>query len=297
MAIELLEGPWLKKRTTLRLGGKAIAEVVLHAREDFDELPPLLARLGGAPLVLGRGSNILAKDGELPLVIITPAFNKPCEVVAEDEDSALLKVQSYTALPFLLSYLAANGLSGLEGLSGIPGTVGGAIAMNAGSYGDQFGQCIEELEVFSPENGLQNLGKSDFKSEYRHFSFAGMSKSSYYIFVSATLRLLKGNSRQIQERMQACLQQKKATQPLAEFSAGCAFCNPADGVSAGVLLDRCGFKGKTIGEIKFSEIHANFLVNKGNGNSEDALSLIQCAKESVYKEFGYNLKLEIKVYP
>ena len=163
MAIELLEGPWLKKRTTLRLGGKAIAEVVLRAREDLDELPSLLARLGGAPLVLGRGSNILAKDNDLPLLVVTPAFNKPCEIVAQDESSVLLDVQGYTALPALLKNLAERGLSGLEGLSGIPGTVGGAIAMNAGSYGNQFGECMEELEVFSPENGLRSLGKKDFK--------------------------------------------------------------------------------------------------------------------------------------
>ena len=127
--------PWLAPRTTLRVGGTALAEIVLERLEDVPLLGERLRALGGTPLVLGAGSNILAQDGELPLVLVRPQLTHGPEIVGEAGGKVLVRAGAGVPLPRLLRFCAVHGLSGLEGLVGIPGSVGGAIAMNAGAHG------------------------------------------------------------------------------------------------------------------------------------------------------------------
>lgn len=300
MPIELLHGPLLSQKTTLRLGGRAIAEVVLNNKEDLAELPEVLQKLGGQPLVLGRGSNILAKDGDLPLTLIKMDFNEPpvlLEQEGQNAEGALVEVWANTPLPKLLSFCANNGLAGLQGLSGIPGQVGGAIAMNAGSYGQEIGDVLESITLFIPGQGVVTLNKGEFEAAYRSFNFKCKAKAAYYIILSACLRMKKANPAEIKLAMLEFKKIKAATQPLQAFSAGCAFCNPSPGLSTGKILDELGFKGKMLGGMMFSDVHANFLVNIGQGNSSQALELLDVAKEKVLAETGLALKLEIMVYP
>ncbi|MDE5879882.1 MAG: FAD-binding protein, partial [Desulfovibrio sp.] len=144
-----IAAPSLAERTTLRLGGRAIAELVLETHEDALALPGHLARLGGEPLAIGRGSNLLAGDGELPLVLVRPALLTGPEIDGAAGEKVLVRVGAGVPLPRLLRFCAANGLSGLEGLTGIPGSVGGAVAMNAGSFGVETTNRVERLTVFS----------------------------------------------------------------------------------------------------------------------------------------------------
>lgn len=297
MALEILKGPFLNKRTTLRLGGQALAELVLKSEDDFDELPDILRKLGGIPLVLGLGSNILAKEGNLPLVIINPAFAKTPAIIKHGDNFDIISVDSSTPMPSLLNFCVKHGLSGLEGLAGIPGTVGGAIAMNAGSYGDEIGERLQTVTAYIQDEGLSSLGTHELNTSYRSFNFKNKPKLPYYVIKDATLKLTKKNPVCIKENIAANIKRKTTTQPITAFSAGCAFCNPAPDVSAGKLLDECGFKGKTLGGMMFSPLHANFLVNSGTGTSYEALVLLDQAKQAVYDRFGYNLQLEIKVYP
>ena len=125
--------PSLAERTTLRLGGTAIAELVLEDAADLAALSGRLRALGGSPLILGAGSNILARDGDLPLVLVRPRFMQGPDIVGEKDGKILVRVGAGVPLPRLLRFCVAQGLSGLEGLVGIPGSVGGAVAMNAGS--------------------------------------------------------------------------------------------------------------------------------------------------------------------
>ena len=129
--------PSLAERTTLRLGGTAIAELVLEDAADLAALPERLRALGGSPLILGAGSNILARDGDLPLVLLRPRFMRGPEIAGEKDGKILVRVGAGVPLPRLLRFCAGQGLSGLEGLVGIPGSVGGAVAMNAGSFGTE----------------------------------------------------------------------------------------------------------------------------------------------------------------
>lgn len=302
--LTVLDGPVLAHRTTLRLGGRALAEVRAAGPEDLDGLPEALARLGGEPRMLGCGSNILADDGELPVVVVTLAGDGPFgvepQITGETEDGrVLVRVGAAQRLPRLLARLAAWGLGGMEGLAGIPGGVGGAVAMNAGSYGCECGSALHAVTVFSPALGHATLGPERFRYGYRHFSVldtAGAPMDSWFLVTSATFALTRGDGAAIHAAMRGNYLKKKATQPVLAHSAGCVFRNPSPQNPAGKLLDAAGLKGYRIGGMSFSEMHANFMINEGAGTAKDAFSLLQFAKVAVSERFGIDLEMEVKVW-
>ena len=297
MNLEIADKPSLKDCTSLRLGGSAIIGVTLKSEAGLDSLPEILAGCPGAPFVIGRGSNILAREGELALALIGLKTQELPEIIREDSVSATVSVSAAFPLPLLLHFTSEHGLGGLEGLMGIPGSVGGAVSMNAGSFGTEIGNFIEQITVFTPENGLLNKKADEIKSEYRKFSFSGEEKASYHIIWKVSLRLPKDDRQRVREKMSGIIRKKQETQPICAASAGCIFKNPAPDAPAGMLLDKCGFKGKALGGMMFSPMHANFLINRGNGNSEEALELISVAQAAVKENFGHDLQLEVKVIP
>ena len=286
--------PVLAQRTTIRLGGTAIAELVPENEDDVFLLPERLRSLGGEPFVMGAGSNILAQDGELPLVLVRPAMSQGPEILGEQNDIVLVRAGCAVPMPRLLRFCAANGLSGLEGLVGIPGTVGGAVAMNAGSFGTQ---TCEKLLSFKAlvDNSLRTVTAADMHYGYRSLKiFETISK---FLVLEATFGLTRAPRGGIDNRMSFNFFEKKSRQPVTAKSAGCIFKNPVTGVSAGKLLDQAGFRGKRLGGMAFSELHANFLINEGKGKAEAAMTLIAEAQEAVLKQSGHRLELEVRVVP
>ncbi len=292
-------GPFLRERTTLRLGGQARAEAVVEREGDLAELAQVLADMDARPLILGRGSNILALDEDLPCVLVSMDFSAGPLIVEDRGAELVVQVGSGHTLPGFLHWCAKNGCSGLEGLAGIPGSVGGAVAMNAGSYGCETADKLVGVKAFTPEHGLSLLCKSDWQAGYRHFAPCpqGRAVPDWFIIVGGRFLLQRGEPARIRQMMEENLRKKAATQPITAHSAGCVFKNPAIGVSAGKLLDEAGFKGLRRGGMMFSELHANFLVNTGNGNSEEAMALLSEARRAVYERTGHELQWEVKVYP
>lgn len=297
MSLQVTNKPNLRERTSIRLGGNAIAEITLRTKADFDKLPDLVEKLGGKPFTIGRGSNLLAKDEELPIVLLSLDSQQLPRIVREEEEHIIISVPAALALPRLISFAGEQGLTGLESLMGIPGSVGGAIAMNAGSFKGEIGSFIQELSLFTSEKGFFQKSKEEISSSYRNFTFSSHDITAYYIIWEATLKLARRNKQKIQADMKAFMQKKADSQPIHLLSAGCVFKNPTPEAPAGMLLDKCGFKGKLLGGMMFSGIHANFMVNHKNGTSAQALELIHMAKTSVKENFGYDLELEIKVIP
>lgn len=298
MEFQVLPGPSMRERTTLRLGGRALAEVVLccepHDPEGSERLPELLRSLGGRPLALGRGSNILARVGQLDLVLVRLRQKPEPRLERTREGQELVVAPAGMSLPRLLHWLAARGLSGLEGLAGVPGTVGGAVAMNAGSFGSVFGDRLQRVLVFG-EAGAEWIGPAGFETGYRHFRLR--EQRGFFLVAAAELLLVPGRTQDIRSAMQVNLARKRATQPITAWSAGCAFKNPAPEAPAGMLLERAGFRGREHGGMAFSARHANFLVNTGTGRSDAALELIEMAREKVLEQSGYQLELEVKLCP
>lgn len=292
--IEITEAPSLAERTSIRVGGTAVAEVRVTDARGFDALPGLVATLGGRPAAFGRGSNILAADDQLPLVLLSLAEADGVRAVAEEGDTVLLRAPGGMALPVLLAKAAASGLSGLEGLAGIPGSVGGAVAMNAGSFGVCMGEAVRGLEIFSPSSGLMEKKAADLRFGYRSFSIQG--HEGWFLVRAVTLALRRDSADAVRARMRRCRGTKLRTQPVNALSAGCVFKNPAPDAPAGKLLDEAGLKGRRVGGMAFSSLHANFLVNLGNGRFAEAEELLHLAGESVRERFGRELELEVELW-
>ena len=293
----LLHKPLLADRTTLGLGGHALAEIRVFAEQGLPELPGLLASLGGKPVAFGAGSNIVAADGELPLVLLSAAWSEGPEVAREEEGEVFVRVSGGQRLCVLLGKLAAAGFSGLEGLAGIPGSVGGAIAMNAGSFGHAMGDALESVTVYAPDGGRQTAGREELELGYRHMAFRGKGQNdSWFMITSAVARLKKSSPGSVRAAMREHMARKKNTQPVGEKSAGCVFKNPSPDMPAGKLLDEAGFRGKRLGGMMFSHLHANFLVNEGKGTAEAAFDLIDMAREAVRLRCGVVLEPEVKIW-
>jgi UDP-N-acetylmuramate dehydrogenase len=305
--VKVIRGPLLADRTTLRLGGKAMAEIVVREAPDMDDLAGLLAeqtsKLGSRPVVLGEGSNILAADRDLDLVLVRLEGGGDPEIMERDGDGiriserdregVRIRVPGALRLPRLLGWCAARGMRGLEPWAGIPGSVGGAVAMNAGSYGLEMGQVLERVLIWTPERGGQWLDADALQFGYRRFD-SGLD-DAVQLVLAAELRVERDVPDEVQTRIRKWFDRKKQTQPITMASAGCVFKNPDAENPAGRLLDLVGLRGFQRGDMAFSELHANFLVNLGSGSADDAFALVDLARERVASRFGLELETEVKV--
>ena len=289
--MRVIPEPSLGERTSLKLGGKALAEVWMDKDQDWERLPDLVQHLGGKPLILGQGSNVLAADTDLPFVLIRQR-GAPSEFSRQSAGRGEALVHGGQTLAGLLVECRRRGLSGLEGLIGIPGTVGGAVAMNAGSYGCSFAERLIGVQVWTAENGLFWIEAGRLRTGYRFFD-PGLG-GRFWVATKVKLALTAGHTQTIHSTMREVYCRKKATQPILSRTCGCVFKNPDSEVSAGKLLDSCGMKGYRVGDMGFSERHANFLINHGQGRGADALELIAIARERCRDHSGFELELEVK---
>lgn len=290
MALELIAHPSLRERTTLGLGGTAEVEVVVRDRHDLDALGDFLVTETLRPFVIGEGSNLLAPDGQLDMALIRVDTPPGPERVEKTGDTLIVRCSASQRLPGLLGWAQMAGLSGLENLTGIPGSVGGAVAMNAGSYGTEFGDLVTRIRLWSPGQGTYWVDKEQCTFEYRHFS-PGPQCGKCLVW-EVELALTESDPKLVRKQMQDVYTKKKNTQPVTAKSAGCVFKNP-EGKSAGMLLDQAGMKGLTLGDMAFSDVHANFLINTGTGTSRDALELIEHGRTAVRDAFDITLETEV----
>jgi len=272
----------LAKYTTLRIGGQA-EYILFPDEESLLELLEAIKDRGLVCYVIGGGSNLLISDrGFKGVMLNTKRMNK----IAFEGNK--IRVSSGVMLQWVLAFTAMRNLSGMEGLAGIPGTVGGAIKGNAGSFGYEIKDCLEEVEVITDTLKIKTLKKHDIDFKYRS---SGLPDS--WIIKSASFSL-KENSEQSFNKIKEFLQKKRQTQPLREKSAGCVFKNP-EGQPAGYLIDKAGLKGLTVGDIMVSPVHANYFINLGNGKADDFLKLMDIVREKVYRLFSVELEPEIKI--
>ena len=291
-----VRNPSLSAITTLGLGGTCSLELTVSSRDDLAAMDDRLRELGLPVYVVGRGSNIFGLDGSHEAVLVRPAFTDGPAVLGDEtaDGGVLVSCGAGISLPVLLAFLREKGLSGMEGLAGIPGTVGGAVAMNAGSFGTSTAESLDSVEIWSGGR-LVRLTPDACETGYRHFRPRGLAGS--FLVVSAVFRLSRSTSQDVAAGMQHNFQMKKSRQPITARSAGCVFRNPACGVSAGALLERAGFRGRRKGSVALSEQHANFLVNLGGGTSAEALALLEEARTAVRAMAGVDLEFEVRFLP
>ncbi|MBO4336125.1 MAG: UDP-N-acetylmuramate dehydrogenase [Desulfovibrio sp.] len=286
--------PNFSRLTTLHLGGRARMLLVAENSEDVTALSGRMQELGLKPLALGNGSNILARDGDHDLALVRLDLPERMEILGREGCETFVRVSAQVKLPHFLRFLCEHALTGLEGLAGIPGTVGGAIAMNAGSFGSEMCRYLRSVTVYTG-GSIQVLESSALSYGYRHFAFAG--SQDFFLILEAELAFESGTVDAIHRLMNTHFLAKKASQPITLASAGCLFKNPPAGPAAGKLLEEAGFKGRELGGVAFSDLHANFLVNKGNGTASQALELMELAREAVQARSGIRLEPEVRIVP
>ncbi|MDR2076924.1 MAG: UDP-N-acetylmuramate dehydrogenase [Desulfovibrio sp.] len=298
----LLEGPCLARRTTMGLGGDALAEVRLtearFAGEALDAAERLARDRGARVVFLGRGSNLLVREGTLPLVVVSLDLGLGLSVRREG-GRGILRAGADMPLAALLARAASLGFSGLEALAGIPGSLGGALAMNAGSFGTCLADVLRSALIFTREGGLREAEAGDFVFAYRgcRLREEGSGPAADFLVTEVCLELVRKDPARIRERMAEVFRQKQAGQPIAARSAGCVFKNPRPERPAGRLLEEAGLRGRRCGGMRFSPLHANFLENTGEGSCAQALELIALAREAVERQSGFSLELEVRLWP
>jgi UDP-N-acetylmuramate dehydrogenase len=271
--------------TSFRIGGPADLCLFPRDQQDLQILMALLRDRDLPFLLLGNGTNLLVTDKGIrePLISLSHGYKEI------GKEGARISAGAGVGLPQLLNFCAAHDLAGLEALAGIPGTVGGAIRMNAGSWGLEIGDHISSLEVMDCTGESRQVAR-----EQVVFGYRGITLPFDGIILQGVFSLLKGKREEIQMRMAQFLRKKRETQPLAQPSAGSIFKNTPD-MPAGRLIEEIGLKGTRRGDAMISPLHANFIINMGSAQARDVLALIEFIQQRIYKEKKIKLELEVLI--
>ncbi len=276
----------MSKHTTIKIGGPADIYIKLKKIENIFPILKIAKEKNIPFTILGNGSNLLVLDKGIRGIVI-----KICDDSYKFINDTTLKVSAGMLNAKLSRILLEKELSGFEFASGIPGTVGGAVRMNAGAYGSEFKDIVVSTEYVDLDSlEVKNINNEEQKFEYRNSIFSAGNKA----ILSTTLRFVKSNKREIENRIAENNQKRREKQPIDKPSAGSTFKRGEDFITA-KLIDECGLKGYKVGGAAISEKHAGFVVNLGGATAKDVLELCDIIKKSVYKKFNKEIKLEIEI--
>ncbi len=280
----LLQEP-LSRYSTFHVGGPA--DYLLDVSSESEILSMLsLARACDIPVtVIGNGSNLLVSDsGVRGLVLrLSSSYNEI------HLDPPFVFAQAGASLSTLSSLTIKSGLAGMAEISGIPGTIGGAVYMNAGAFGQEICNLFFSCRVYDPRTQeIHTLTREDVAFSYRSSSLADAG----YVVLEVTLRLDTGDPNTLARRAREIANSRQESQPLEAFSAGSTFKRP-QGAFAAQLIDRCGLKGLSVGDAQVSPKHAGFIVNRGHASASEIYSLMQTVHRRVLEQTGVSLEPEV----
>jgi UDP-N-acetylmuramate dehydrogenase len=286
----LQENVRLAPYTTARVGGPARWFAAASSAEQLGLDAAFLWKSALPYRVLGNGSNLLVSDqGWDGFVLLNAAKAIRVDEAAEEPT---VYVESGAALTTLVRKVAESGLAGLEWAAGIPGTVGGAVYGNAGAHGSDISKCLVLAEILHRTKGQLSLRGDELGFTYRSSSFKREPGNA--VILSATFKLERSTCEAVQARVEAVNEKRRCTQP-AGASFGSTFKNPA-GDHAARLIEAAGLKGTCIGGVEVSQVHANFMINRGTGCAEDYRKLIDLVRKIVLDKFAVALDLEIELF-
>lgn len=284
---EILENEPMKKHTTFKVGGPADYFIAPGSVHEIKSAIECAKKYGISWRVIGGGSNLLVRDEGFRGLIICLGSEFSSIEINEDKD---VYAQAGARLPRIGSLVAKEGLTGFEFASGIPGSVGGAVMMNAGAYGNEIKDIIVEAQVLKKDGEIQWLSKDELELGYR----TSCIKKNGYVVLGAHFKLAKGDSDRIKEKMQDLSCKRKEKQPLEYPSAGSTFKRP-EGYFAAKLIEDAGLKGFGVGGAMVSEKHAGFVINKDDATASDIIKLTDEIKKKVKEQFGVELELEVEL--
>ena len=279
----------MSKHTSFKVGGKADIFIKINDIQDLKYILDFTKKNNIPLTIIGNGSNVLVKDNGIRGITIYLNFDD-IQIDEEQNGEVIVTVGSGVKLAMLAVILQKKGIAGFEFASGIPGTIGGAIRMNAGAYGKEMKEVVENVTYIDEEGNKHKLENEQMDFSYRHSRF----KEKQEIIIEAQLKFQKEDAEKIKERMDEYRKARMEKQPIDMPSAGSTFKRGTNYISA-KLIDDAGLKGYKIGGAQVSEKHAGFIVNKGNATAQDILDLIDYVIKVVYEKFGKILELEVEV--
>ena len=279
----LLPNEPLAPLTWFRVGGPA---QVLFMPEDENDLAYFLANLPpDIPVtVVGLGSNLIVRDGGVPGVVIR--LGRGFSDIKVEGD----RIRAGTAVPDVRLARAAQeaGLAGLSFMRGIPGAVGGALRMNGGAYGRETKDALIEARGVDRAGNIRVFANGDMHYGYRH-----CGAPDDVIFTEAVFAGMPGDPAAIAAEMDKITESRETTQPIKSRTGGSTFKNPP-GHKAWQLIDAAGCRGLVVGDAQVSEMHCNFLINRGNASAADIETLGETVRKRVNESSGVALEWEIK---
>jgi UDP-N-acetylmuramate--L-alanine ligase/UDP-N-acetylenolpyruvoylglucosamine reductase len=276
----------MSRHTTLLVGGPAQFWLEPHTFEAFAALVNHCRALGIPLRVVGRGSNLLVRDGGIRGAVIRPSGGAFAEVCARPDGTIVAGVG--VRLKKLASVAAAAGIGGFEWMEGIPGNVGGALRMNAGAMGIETFDQIVSVTVLDEDGNIRTRTREEMHADYRD-----VPELRRQFALQAVFHGQADEPEAIQSRWDASRVKRKTTQPV-NASAGCTFRNPQT-IPAGQLIETLGLKGHGIGGAEVSPMHANFIVNRGGARAADLLALIDAIRNQAREQRGIELETEVKI--
>jgi len=273
----------MKKHSNFRSGGEADIYITPCDVNSLTELIKYFKENNIKYIVLGRGTNILVKDGGIKEAVISTF--KITDLKIEDE---IITAGSGVPLALIANKARNASLTGFEFAGGIPGSLGGGVFMNAGAHGSEIKEVLLDVTVLD-KGEIKVLDPKDLDLSYRHSNI----EEKGYTVLSARIKLKKGIKEEIKEKMDEFKAYRNSTQP-SEPSAGSTFKRGKDFITA-KLIDEAGLKGYHIGDAYVSEKHAGFVVNKNNAKTKDILDVIDYVKKEVYNKNKVILEEEVRI--
>ncbi len=280
----------LSRFTSFRIGGPA--DLVAEPK-NVPELAALLRHLQVERIpgiLLGAGTNVLFHEAGFRGVVVRTTSLSGFEIIENGSGHALITLGAGVPLPMVIKRTCEVGWTGLEPLWGIPGSFGGSVITNAGAGGACIGPFLRRLTLLTKEGEEIVLEQHQLDYAYRSMKIPHGS-----VVVEGELRLARGDRRSIEAGLEKARSSRGGRQPSDKRSAGCVFKNPSPGNPAGALIEKLGFKGMAVGDAQVSEVHANFIINRGQATAEDVLELIRRITVRAKAEENIDLELEICV--
>ncbi|MFC4992647.1 UDP-N-acetylmuramate--L-alanine ligase [Rubritalea tangerina] len=275
----------MRKHTTMLVGGPAQFWVEPQTHQCFANAVRYCRERGIPVRVIGRGSNLLVRDGGIRGVVIHPSKGVFGEVSVEGD---LVTAGAGVRFKKLASIAQKAGLTGFEWMEGIPGNVGGGLRMNAGAMGTETFDQVIEVTFLDEDGEIRTRKREEIVAHYRN-----VPELRRCFALSATFKGQVAEAGAIQGLMEASMEKRRSSQPLAA-SAGCIFKNP-EAMPAGMLVDTLGFKDSAVGKARVSLEHGNFIVNDGKATAKEVLDLIDKIRVQAREEKGIELETEVQI--
>ena len=271
--------------TSYKIGGPAAIWTAPASADSVGEVLAIVRETGIPLFILGLGSNLLVSDKGWPGVILYLGDN----LSEWHFDGTAASVLAGTRLLHLIRDAVDQGLGGMELMAGIPGSVGGALRMNAGAFGQEIEQTTVKVKGFQLDGSPFEAGRKEI-----NFSYRRVQQLERVVITSGEFRFKKTAVGTLKQRMNDILALRAKKQPLNYPSCGSVFKRPP-GYYAGALIEEAGLKGERIGDAMVSPKHAGFILNTGKATAADVFSLIRRIEDRVWERFGVKLEREVKL--